>query len=277
MPRAKRIYLPSHVWHLTHRCHDRDFLLRHKGDRTFWLGKLKESVVKFGLSVLNYMATMNHVHLVVLDRDTSPKTKTIARSMHMIAGETAQQYNVRKGRRGAFWDDRYHGTLVEAESHLFNCLSYIDLNMFRAGHGEAVHEWYWCGLYELLQQRTRRGIIDRHALCRLTGVATIEEHIELRMKAVTRAIKEGRTARESIWTESVAVGQRTFVESVERALQYRCPGRKVTGVEGDGVTGRGSGMYVLREPRLSYDGIGSTAENVLDNRYPWEMDTSGAD
>ena len=30
MVRAKRHYLPGHVWHITHRCHKREFLLIEK-------------------------------------------------------------------------------------------------------------------------------------------------------------------------------------------------------------------------------------------------------
>ena len=28
MPRANRHFLPSHIWHITHRCHQRAFLLK---------------------------------------------------------------------------------------------------------------------------------------------------------------------------------------------------------------------------------------------------------
>ena len=36
--------------------------------------------------------------------------------MQLIAGRTAQEYNQRKGRQGAFWDDRYHATAIEART-----------------------------------------------------------------------------------------------------------------------------------------------------------------
>jgi putative transposase len=32
MPRAHRYFLPNHVWHITHRCHQRDFLLKFARD-----------------------------------------------------------------------------------------------------------------------------------------------------------------------------------------------------------------------------------------------------
>jgi len=28
MPRANRYFLPGHVWHITHRCHKKEFLLK---------------------------------------------------------------------------------------------------------------------------------------------------------------------------------------------------------------------------------------------------------
>ena len=128
MPRANRHFLPSHIWHITHRCHQKKFLLKFARDRRRYLHWLFEAKKRFGLSVLNYMITSNHVHLLI--KDTGPNV--IADSMQLIAGRTAQEYNQRKDRQGAFWEDRYHATAIEADEHLHRCLVYIDLNMVRA-------------------------------------------------------------------------------------------------------------------------------------------------
>ena len=40
MPRANRYFLPGHVWHITHRCHRQEFLLKFAIDRiarAYWL------------------------------------------------------------------------------------------------------------------------------------------------------------------------------------------------------------------------------------------------
>jgi REP element-mobilizing transposase RayT len=63
---------------------------------------LRTNAVKFGRSVLNCVVTSNHVHLLV--RDTG--ANVVAQSMQLIAGRTAQEYNQRKNRQGAFWEDR---------------------------------------------------------------------------------------------------------------------------------------------------------------------------
>jgi len=88
MPRANRHFLPSHVWHITHRCHEKNFLLKFARDRRRYLRWVFEAKKRFGLSVLDYMVTSNHIHLLI--KDTGPNA--IARSMQLIAGRTAQEY-----------------------------------------------------------------------------------------------------------------------------------------------------------------------------------------
>ena len=129
MPPASRHFLPGYVWHITHRCHQRKLLLKFARDRRRYLYWLFEAKKRFGLCVFDYIVTSNHIHLLVKGTGED----VIAESMQLVAGRTAQEYNQRKNRQGAFWDDRYHATAIEADEHLHHCLVYIDLNMVRAG------------------------------------------------------------------------------------------------------------------------------------------------
>jgi len=45
----------------------KEFLLKFASDRRRWLQWLFEAKKRYGLSVLNYMVTSNHIHLVVRD------------------------------------------------------------------------------------------------------------------------------------------------------------------------------------------------------------------
>ena len=63
--------------------------------------------------------------------------ETISKSIQLIAGRTGQEYNQRKNRKGAFWEDRYHATAIQSDNHLFQCICYIDMNMVRAGDPNA--------------------------------------------------------------------------------------------------------------------------------------------
>jgi putative transposase len=51
--------------------------------------------------------TSNHIHLLVRD---GKEGEVIPQTMQLIAGRTGQEYNQRKNRNGAFWEDRYHAT-----------------------------------------------------------------------------------------------------------------------------------------------------------------------
>ena len=85
MPRANRHYIPEVVWHITHRCHKNEFLLKFARDRRRWLRWLFEAKKRFGLSVLNDTVTSNHIHLLVRDNGAR---KVIPKSIQLIAGRT---------------------------------------------------------------------------------------------------------------------------------------------------------------------------------------------
>lgn len=67
MPRANRHFLHGHVWHITHCCHKQQFLLKFSRDRKQWLHWLNQARKRYGLCILNYVVTSNHVHLLVRD------------------------------------------------------------------------------------------------------------------------------------------------------------------------------------------------------------------
>ena len=74
MARAKRHYIPGQIWHITHRCHKREFLLKFAKDRQRWLLWFFAKR-RYGLVILNYTVTSNHTHLLVVDdagRDVIP-------------------------------------------------------------------------------------------------------------------------------------------------------------------------------------------------------------
>jgi len=67
-------------------------------------------------------------------------------SLQLVAGRTSQEFNQRKMRKGAFWEDRYHhATAVESNEDLAKCIVYIDLNMVRAGVVRHPSEYRFCG------------------------------------------------------------------------------------------------------------------------------------
>ena len=239
MPRAHRYRLPGLAWHITHRCHEQAFLLRFARDRRRWRRWLYEARKRYGLCVLNYIATSNHIHLLVLDRGHGE----IPRSMQLIAGQTAQAYNRRKDRKGAFWEDRYHATAVETGDHLARCLTYIDLNMVRAGVVEHPSQWEVSGYHEIQTPPSRYRIVDMVALQKALGIAT-EPQVRLAHREwVTEALKLEKSERDARWSESLAVGSECFARDVQAQLGVAALARQITD-DADGAC--------LKEPVASY-------------------------
>ncbi len=96
MARAKRHFIPGHVWHLTHRCHKREFLLKFAKDRHRWLQWLYEARKRHDLVILNYVVTSNHIHLIIQDVS---EENVIPKAIQLVAGRTAQEFNWRKRRK----------------------------------------------------------------------------------------------------------------------------------------------------------------------------------
>ncbi len=167
MPRANRHHIPDQIWHITHRCHKREFLFRFAKDRKHWVQWLYEAKKRYNLCILNYMVTSNHIHLLVVDGVSD----VISSSIQLVAGRTAQAFNRRKKRKGAYWEDRYHATAIESGAHLLRCLVYMDMNMVRAGAVSHPSEWRYCGYQEIQSPPARYHLIDRNRLIELTGAA----------------------------------------------------------------------------------------------------------
>jgi len=84
----------------------------------------------------------------------------IPNSLQLIAGRTGQEYNQRKNRKGAFWEDRYQATAVETDEHLAKCLVYIDLNMVGAGVVKPPSEYTLSGFNEIQRLQKRYTVLD---------------------------------------------------------------------------------------------------------------------
>jgi putative transposase len=260
MARAKRHYIPGHIWHITHRCHKREFLLKFARDRRRWIEWLYQAKKRYrGLSVLNYMVTSNHIHLLVSDTEGR---HVIPDSIKLVAGRTAQEYNIRKNRKGAFWEDRYHATAVDSNRYLRQCITYIDLNMVRAGVVAHPSEWEFCGYNEIQNPRQRKGIIDFEPLMDLLGFDSHADLKEAHYKWVNSRLQDDIPEKEEQWTKSIAVGSKSFIEKIKELLGFRAKGRQVI---------RSANTFELREEQKAY---GETNVSYYANTFIWEQPAS---
>lgn len=258
MPRAHRYYqdltstldlsgcfhemAPGYVWHITHRCHKQEFLLKFSRDRRRWLHWLFEAKKRYGLKVLNYVVTSNHIHLLVLDTGDG----VIPKSLQLIAGRTAWEYNFRKKRKGAYWEDRYHATAVDTDEHLFACIVYIDLNMIRAGVVGHPREWLHGGYREVQFTPQRYRITDIPALMQLCGVENPRELRSQRRLWLENELARGIQRRDEVWSRHIAVGSKAFVENINNSFTTMAKSGNI--IEQDG-------KYILKDVPGAYNTV----------------------
>ena len=219
-------------------------------DRCRDLRWLFEAKKRFGFSVLDCLMTSNHIHLLVKDTGSN----VIAQSMQLIAGRTAQEYNQRKGKRGAFWEDRYHATAIEIDEHLHRCVVYIDLNMVRAGVVNHPGQWNESGFCEIQEPPKRYAIIDLRALSELCGFGELADFQRAQRHWIEEALEGAPAVRDDRWSEAIAVGSLAFVETGKNDLDVEARHRDV--IEADG-------RYTLREPAEAYAGKFTGKKDVL--------------
>ena len=260
MPRANRHFLPGHVWHITHRCHNKEFLLKFAKDRQRWLHWLFEAKRRYGLCVLNYVVTSNHIHLLVKDTGEA----VIPKSLKLIAGRTGQEYNQRKSRKGAYWEDRYHATAVAEDKHFSQCLTYIDLNMVRAGVVHHPKDWFHGGYREIQSPPMRYRIIDIPTLITLCGTPSLAELQRRLREWVEQGLAEGQFGREEKWSTGIAVGDDSFIERVKSSLAVKAPNKQATAYQESDT---------VRQERISYDLDFDSKKGVLrgNNGYKWNI------
>ncbi len=123
-------------------------------------------------------------------------------------------------------------------------MTYIDLNMVRARVVRHPCDWEVCGYNEVQNPWPRKRVIDFEALMRLLNVDSHQTLVDLQNRLLQNEISESK--RNPIWTQSVAVGDREYLEGIKRNLGSRGTYRQVNNE---------AGFRILREPGHGYHAI----------------------
>ena len=217
MPRASRYLRQGYTYHLTQRCHDWRFLLRFARDRDVYREWLRVATARYKIPVYGYCLTSNHIHVIV----HADNVESVGRMMHLVSGAFAQQLNRRKGHEGSVWEHPYHCTIIQDGRHLLNCLWYVHLNMVRAGQVQHPSEWRWCGHDELDGTRSRYRILDVDRLLENLEICHFDDLRVVYNEGISKLLEKQQLSRDPHWTESLAVGDRAFVERMASKFPNR--------------------------------------------------------
>ncbi len=121
-------------------------------------------------------------------------------------------------------------------------------------------EYNLSGYIEIQNPPERFSIINRKALVDLLGFKDDQHFQQVHYEWVESELRNGSVMKDSLWSESVAVGNDSFVKEIQQQLGGRVQGRSI--VAHNGTT-------VLKEPQPPYNTLFAAKKDLLslENTY----------
>ena len=101
-------------------------------ERSFW-------------TCFGYAVVETHYHLLI-----RIEKLTLSSGFQRLNSRYARWFNLNHDRRGAFWQRRFHDTLVESDSHLLELQRYLAYNAPRAKLSATPEDWPYCNYGSLI-------------------------------------------------------------------------------------------------------------------------------
>ena len=151
MPRHARIDTPGALHHLIIRGVERKRIFDNDRDRDDFLNRLGNILLETATPCYAWTLIPNHVHLLL-----RTGTVAIATVMRRLLTGYAVTYNLRRGRHGPVFQNRYKSILCQEDTYLLELVRYIHLNPLRgklvAGLTE-LEAYPYCGHGVILGRR----------------------------------------------------------------------------------------------------------------------------
>jgi REP element-mobilizing transposase RayT len=136
MGRALRNEDPTVIYHAVSRGNNRGPIVWDGADRDSLCGELGRAATKFGWDVYAWCALSNHYHVVL----RAPKGG-LSLGFQQINGNHARRTNIRYGRVGHLFQNRFFAGTVSSTVHLVAAVLYVGRNPVAAGLCRNAAAW----------------------------------------------------------------------------------------------------------------------------------------
>lgn len=120
-----------------------------------YLRLLKDNLADAQAKILAYCLMTNHVHLIA----TPGREDSLAVLLRRVHGRYAQYYNVRCGRSGHLWQNRFFACVLQ-DDHLWAALSEVERNPVRAAMTVRAGDYPWSSAAAHLGCADISGMLD---------------------------------------------------------------------------------------------------------------------
>jgi REP element-mobilizing transposase RayT len=173
MARQPRKHSSTGIYHILIRGIDLRRIFEDDEDRLTFLDHLRTAKYASGASLLAFCLMENHVHLIIEQGD-----ERLGETMKRLCGRYASWFNMKYGRSGHLFQDRYKSEAVESDAYLVTVLRYVYNNPVKAGLCASARDYAWSGC-RLLGGKS--GLIDAARLagfCDVNVLLSPEPEIE---------------------------------------------------------------------------------------------------
>ena len=212
-----RITGVGYRYHIVTACNNFEYNFKDPTDFLRFVDRLKQAKRKYNVKVYGYCIMNNHVHLLV----HTPHEDNISDFMWYLNGNSARDYNRAHGRRGHFWNERFHSTVIETDTQFFYTLFYIEFNMVRAKGVKKAEDWRWSS-FNAHAHGVGDPVVDLSQEYLDLG-KTPEERQKAYREMAKGYLREKGLVPQPVLTDGLIIGSKGFVEEVLEQISQRKP------------------------------------------------------
>ncbi|MDO9571969.1 MAG: transposase [Hydrogenophaga sp.] len=227
MARLPRLTVPGYPHHVIQRGNNRQPIVLSDADRETLLGLVADNALKHRVALHAYVLMDNHFHLLL-----TPETEDgVPQMMQAVGRRYVRYFNDLHHRSGTLWEGRYKSTLIQSESYLLACMTYMDLNPVRAGMVAQASDFVWSS------HRHYSGLAQDRRLTPHTLYWGLGNTPFAREAAYAEMVRDGLSVQQQTRITGAALrgwalGDAGFVAELQKRTQRRVtesrPGRPVS-------------------------------------------------
>lgn len=227
MARLPRLTVPGYPHHVIQRGNNRQPIVLSDADRETLLGLVADNALKHRVALHAYVLMDNDFHLLL-----TPETEDgVPQMMQAVGRRYVRYFNDLHHRSGTLWEGRYKSTLIQSESYLLACMTYMDLNPVRAGMVAQASDFVWSS------HRHYSGLAQDRRLTPHTLYWGLGNTPFAREAAYAEMVRDGLSVQQQTRITGAALrgwalGDAGFVAELQKRTQRRVtesrPGRPVS-------------------------------------------------
>ncbi|MCK5681968.1 transposase, partial [bacterium] len=162
MPRYARIDYPNLLQHVIARGIQRSNIFLEDKDREDFVERFDVLLKDTGTCCYAWALLDNHFHLLL-----RPKATSLANFMRRLLTGYAVSFNLRYGRSGHLFQNRYKSIVCDEDAYFLELIRYIHLNPVRAGIVRNLDElqfYPWSGHRQLLEPTAKKYLCEEDVL-----------------------------------------------------------------------------------------------------------------